>query len=126
MLIGHGLFCRYFSAGKAVLSFSFHAAGELIELGGIASFELFFEFIDIVLQGEEQAFGVVGGKDDAAFYLSLGSTRHDADEVENEFGRGMGDDCQIGVGTLSHFFGKFDLNFVTGRFVVFHFVYFFR
>ena len=56
---------------------------------------------DVLLQGTEEALGVLGSEDDAAAYLSLRQAREHAGEVDDELAARVGDDGKVGVLALS-------------------------
>ena len=65
---------------------------------------------DIILQGMEQALGMLRSHDDTRLHARLGHTRQHPHEVEDKFRTGMSDDGQIGVDTLGDLFPQFDLH----------------
>ena len=74
----------------------------------------------IVLQRNKQTLGVLGGKDDATLHLGLGQTGEGCYEVGDEFGLGMGEDDEIGVGAACNLGTKLYLELVFFGIVICH------
>ena len=78
---------------------------------------------DVLLQGHEQAFGVLGGEDNAALNLRLGHTGQYACEVEHEVAAGMGDEGEDGRFALGCLLGQLYLELALLVFVFVHFCF---
>ena len=102
-----------------------HAKGGSGAAAGLGCFvqvdgaEHLLVLIYIVLEGVEQALGVLGGEDDAALDVGLGHAGEDADEVENHLGGGVGDDGQVGVDAFGYLGREFNLKLIV-VFLIFH------
>ena len=66
----------------------------------------------IVLQGKQQALGVLGSQHNAALHVGLGHTGQHTDEVEHDFGTAVGDDGEVGVSSLGHLGLEFNLQLI--------------
>jgi len=60
-----------------------------------------FKTLNIIREGFEEFFGVLWGKNDAAFDFAFGPTGHYTDEIHHELRHGMINYCKIRVGSFS-------------------------
>ena len=84
------------------------------------SAELLLVFADVVLQGVEQALGMLGGEDDAALHLGLGEAGEGGNEVGNELRLGVSQNNEVGVHATGYFGAKLYLELVFFGIVVSH------
>ena len=73
--------------------------------------ERFLILGEVVVQGQEQSFGMFGSHHYARCHFGLGSARSQAQEVEHEFRTGVGDDGQIGVNAVFYIGSDINLYF---------------
>jgi len=71
---------------------------------------LAFETFDVFLQKVQKLFGVLGCADHAGVDSGIRNSGQDATEVHDKFGGGIGDDEEIRVGSLAHFFVDLDID----------------
>lgn len=91
--------------------------------GGINVFDLaihLFEFLDVVCQGFEQAFAVLGSEEDAGFDTGLGDARHHLDEIQHKLALRVGNDSEVGVNAFGNLFAEFNIEVGGIGLVFFH------
>ena len=66
--------------------------------------KLHFVLLDVFAQGLDEAFGVLRGQNDAAFYFCFGYIGHHSDEIDNEFRVGVRNDGEVGVDAFGYVF----------------------
>lgn len=71
--------------------------------------ELLLVAHDVLLQGKQQALGVLGGEDDAAAHLRLGHAGQHTREVEHEVAARMGDYREVCIFSLCCLLGQLNL-----------------
>lgn len=74
---------------------------------------------DVLLQGGEQALGMLGSQNDAALHLRLGYAGQHPGKVDDEIAAGMGDNSEVGIFTLCHVLWQFELQLSWLRIVLF-------
>lgn len=92
---------------------------------GVAGFDFAEHLLvlaDIVLEGEEELFGVLRAHDDAAYDGSLGHTRSGEDEVHEELVGAVADHCEVAVFAVGNFRTELNLKLVLVILFVFHFM----
>lgn len=78
--------------------------------------ELFFEALEVLLNRLLEKLHVRGSHNDAGMDAGfLGAGDH-AGEIEKEFGRAVGDESQIGIDALGHFFIEGDVDLLLAWF----------
>ncbi len=75
---------------------------------------------DVLLQGGDEAHGVLGCHDDAAFDAGLGQAGHHPDEVQHELGVRVGDHGEVAVMPLGYIVGEFEIELVLLLLLHFH------
>ena len=80
----------------------------------------------VLLQGEEQTFGVLGGEDNAADHFGFGQAGEHLRKVEDKLRHGVCDNCKVGVLALCHLFieVEFDVVLFCHRILCFRFAFF--
>ena len=92
---------------------------------GVAGFDFAEHLLvlaDVVLEGEEELFGVLRAHDDAAYDGSLGHTRSGEDEVHEELVGTVADHCEVAVFAVGNFRTELNLKLVLVILFVFHFM----
>ena len=102
------------------------SCGTAVSLGGcIATLfdgaELLFVLHHVVLEGEEQALGVLGCENLAAVDTCLGDTGEGSNEIDDELLVAVIDDGKVAVGAVGNLGGEFNLQLLLlGLFLFFH------
>jgi hypothetical protein len=95
-----------------------HGKGDLLQLLDLAVGR--FEALDVLGEGFHEPLGMLGSEDDPGFDLALGGAGHHVHEIDHELGMGMGDDGQVGIGSLGHFFRDLDVQLVVWGVLLLH------
>ena len=83
-------------------------AGQL----GLDGAEGLLVLLNVVAQGEEEVFGVLGRHDDAALHACLGHVGAAVDEVDEEFRPRMCDHCEVAILAGRHLGRQLDFEFL--------------
>ena len=93
----------------------------LLGSGEIDGAELLLVAHDVVLKGEEQTLGVLGGENLAAVDTCLGDTGEGSNEIDDELLVAVIDDGKVAVGAVGNLGGEFNLQLLLlGLFLFFH------